>query len=310
MGKFINLTDRVFGNMTVISLSPIRYGKGTCCWVCYCALCGSYTTKVGSQLTYGNITQCGCQTVPDLVGKVFGLLTVTALAQERGRNGDKEWICQCSCGKETTVRGYALKIGITKSCGCYHRLVVKTYKGSNKHNIFIVQSFIDEHHSGGKCLSTEYKHCKSKLTYQCKKMHTWIATWNSVHRGSWCPICSKGLSERICKKLSEEVFGVIFAPNVRFYYDINRKHKCYELDGYNEEHKLAFEYNGKQHYTYSPYFPQSEQDFLELQQRDINKAQWCKDNNITLIVVPHIYSYKDENKMKKFLEEQKEILQW
>ena len=34
------------------------------------------------------------------------------------RNGQLYWKCQCSCGKETTVRGSYLLEGRTKSCGC------------------------------------------------------------------------------------------------------------------------------------------------------------------------------------------------
>jgi len=37
---------------------------------------------------------------------------------------------------------------------------------------------------------------------------------------------------------------------------------------------------------------------------DIWKAQKCKVKDIDLICVPHIYTFKDRNKMKKYIEDQ------
>ena len=52
----------------------------------------------------------------DLVGRVFGLLTVVS---QHGRIGAKvAWLCRCSCGTEKTVIGDSLRSGKTTSCGC------------------------------------------------------------------------------------------------------------------------------------------------------------------------------------------------
>ena len=53
---------------------------------------------------------------PDLIGQVFGKLTVIDLDQES--SGGRKWICKCSCGNKVSVREYNLKSGNTKSCGC------------------------------------------------------------------------------------------------------------------------------------------------------------------------------------------------
>lgn len=50
----------------------------------------------------------------DLSGQRFGRLLVKAWAEGR----DKKWICVCDCGRQVDVRGAALRIGKTKSCGC------------------------------------------------------------------------------------------------------------------------------------------------------------------------------------------------
>lgn len=53
----------------------------------------------------------------DLTGKRFGQLTVIADSQER-KGGQVIWLCQCDCGKTTTVRTGNLQSGNTVSCGC------------------------------------------------------------------------------------------------------------------------------------------------------------------------------------------------
>lgn len=60
-----------------------------------------------------------------------------------------------------------------------------------------------------------------------------------------------------------------------------------ELDCYNEELKIAVEYDGAQHYKYIPYFHKTYEAFLNQRYRDYMKEQMCKENNIRLIRVPY-----------------------
>lgn len=57
----------------------------------------------------------------DLTGKNFGRLTVLKDSGKRSRKGDILWECICECGRLSFVRGYQLKRGTTKSCGCLAR---------------------------------------------------------------------------------------------------------------------------------------------------------------------------------------------
>lgn len=53
----------------------------------------------------------------DLTGQSFGELT--ALSHNRGtKKVPSTWTCQCSCGSEMKVPGYALRAGVYKHCGC------------------------------------------------------------------------------------------------------------------------------------------------------------------------------------------------
>jgi hypothetical protein len=61
-----------------------------------------------------------------------------------------------------------------------------------------------------------------------------------------------------------------------------------ELDLFNEDLKLAVEYNGRQHYEVcSRFHPCGKQSLFEQQRRDIEKRLKCAARGIKLIVVPH-----------------------
>jgi len=60
-----------------------------------------------------------------------------------------------------------------------------------------------------------------------------------------------------------------------------------QLDWYCPELKLAVEFNGTQHYTYTKYFHRTKKEFAYQQECDSIKAKTCKEKGITLISVPY-----------------------
>lgn len=54
--------------------------------------------------------------VIEMKGKKYGRLKVVESAESK--SGARRWLCRCECGTLTTVFGYALRNGNTKSCGC------------------------------------------------------------------------------------------------------------------------------------------------------------------------------------------------
>lgn len=57
----------------------------------------------------------------DLIGHVFGRLTVVDEVPERTKYGQIKMVCICECGKITSVRKSDLRGGATSSCGCYQK---------------------------------------------------------------------------------------------------------------------------------------------------------------------------------------------
>lgn len=57
------------------------------------------------------------------------------------------------------------------------------------------------------------------------------------------------------------------------------------LDFYLPHHQLAFEYHGQQHDEFNRFFHNDKKGFEMAQERDKRKSDWCKLNDITLVVV-------------------------
>jgi hypothetical protein len=139
---------------------------------------------------------------------------------------------------------------------------------------------------GGDCLSTTYSNVSEKLHWRCAAGHEWLAVAYHVRSGHWCPICSSGNGERVCRDIFEQMFRQPF-PKSRPSWLHSSKGRKMELDGYCESLKLAFEYHGHQHYQHVSFFHKGEKSLLQQREADTRKVQLCKDNGVTLVSVPH-----------------------
>lgn len=101
---------------------------------------------------------------------------------------------------------------------------------------------------------------------------------------------SKG--EKKCREILEEIFSKPFGKiRPKFLYNPVTK-KNLELDCYNDDLKIALEYDGLFHFKYVPGIHRSLQDFQTQQYRDLMKNQLCRENGIKLIRVPYTIPYE------------------
>jgi len=94
--------------------------------------------------------------------------------------------------------------------------------------------------------------------------------------------------------LFEKIFNCDFVKK-RYKWILSPKGKKLELDGYNEELKLAFEYQGEHHYNISS-FKLTKKELKYIQKCDQIKRDKCKEKGITLIEVPYTVKYEDMEK--------------
>ncbi|MFH1127641.1 MAG: zinc-ribbon domain-containing protein, partial [archaeon] len=110
-------------------------------------------------------------------------------------------------------------------------------------------------------------------------------------QGQWCPICSSGISERICRFYFESLFNEIF-PKSRPAWLLNPiSGRKLELDGYSKKLGIAFEYQGIQHYCRRGIF--NRVSLEEQRTVDQLKQKSCEKNNVVLIQVPYTIAYDD-----------------
>ncbi len=146
--------------------------------------------------------------------------------------------------------------------------------------------------------NTIYINSKTKVKITCLK-HGEFEQIPSVHlKGQGCPRCfGKWLCEKYCREIFEEIYEVKFNTSYPSFLKLGAR-KQLELDGFNEDLEIAFEYNGKQHYKHVKFF-HTEEKFKQQQDYDKIKIEKCKENNIYLIIIP--YQYKTSESIKEFI---------
>ena len=118
-----DLSGRRFGKLFVVEPTK-RRKNGKIVWKCICD-CGKDAYVPTDSLTSGNTKSCGCLMSENLVGQVFGRLTVVRKAEGLRYYGCFVWECQCSCGNTAFASTGNLKRGSVRSCGCLRDDYVK-----------------------------------------------------------------------------------------------------------------------------------------------------------------------------------------
>lgn len=106
IGAFIDLTNKTFGELTV--LQKIEKRKTEWFWKCQCS-CGGEKIVSGKSLRSGTCRSCGClkqksdrqpkENVKNEIGNKYGHLLVIERAGSDNR-GEALWKCKCDCGNQ------------------------------------------------------------------------------------------------------------------------------------------------------------------------------------------------------------------
>ncbi|VBB18620.1 hypothetical protein YASMINEVIRUS_1095 [Yasminevirus sp. GU-2018] len=133
----------------------------------------------------------------------------------------------------------------------------------------------------GSVLTKEYVNSRTPITFKCKEGHIFKKRYTVIENGSWCSECNTHVGEAISRVVMNTYFGCQFDHVRPKWLD------GLELDGYNEDLRLAFEYDGVQHHKFIKKFHANEQVFKDQQARDKKKDALCEANNVRLIRIPY-----------------------
>ena len=108
-------------------------------------------------------------------------------------------------------------------------------------------------------------------------------------------------TEEKCRKIIEKIYGRPFRSIRPDFLKSPLTNKNLELDCYNEDLRIALEYNGQQHYTFVPRFHKSKKDFYSQVHRDDWKRKRCREMGIRLIEIPY---WVPETDLERYITEE------
>lgn len=275
-----DLTGKRFGRLVVLYENAERKNRKVT-WHCRCD-CGTEKDILGTCLTRKTqpTQSCGClqkentrkaNQSEDLAGMRFGRLVV----QKREEKSSK-WKCLCDCGNMVVVDTNHLKQGHTKSCGCLQK-----DKASQTH----LKNIIGEKYGLLTVIAIDIE--KSRPGYIYWKCQCECGKQSSVSTSALLG----GTISCGCKKMSRgeiKIRDILTSYNIPFEQEktfetcINPQTKKHLRFDFFVNNSYLIEYNGKQHYQQSQWEP-----LEDIQYRDKLKIDWCKKNNIPLIIIPY-----------------------
>ena len=208
-----------------------------------------------------------------------------------------EWECKIGHRWKATPLSVVMSHHWCQQCGIVRNTTARLAKNRLAELKEIAKS------RNGRCISREYLGTHKPMSWRCRNGHMWTAKPADIMRGGWCPNCSSGIGERICREHFEQLFGEKF-PRKSPPWLLNKSGNSMEMGGYSEELKLAFEHHGMQHYTTNNLYVTSIKALAGRRAADSLKRQLCRQHNITLVEIPEVPTKTSLNRLKSVIERQ------
>ena len=290
-----DLNGQKFGKLTIL------YRLRNSIWHCQCD-CGNELDMIGHRFTSGKTKSCGCAkaelnfnsrhdgTIP-YIGDKWGSLTCVeridgfGVKYANGKHRNPKYRFLCDCGKSKIITITDVKNGRTKSCGCLAKkttseLLFQNLSGQRFYYLTVLKRVENK--------------CKGKVYYEClcdcgKTVIVRGECLKSDHNKS-CGCLKKSTGEYLVEQY-------LIKHNIDYRYQYKHdKLKIMPFDfGIFQDDKLLYciEFNGIQHYK------SIWENIKITQERDQRKYQFCKDNNISLLVI----HYKDKKNIDSVIDE-------
>lgn len=211
-------------------------------------------------------------------------------------SGSKKLEWECQFGHKWLAKFFHIRQGTW--CSVCHKKKLKS--GINSMRLTKEQVINRLSKLGFQFLSNTYTNSLQKYELKCSKGHVFNdKKLSSIFSGKvGCSFCNNYFnSERKFRDKLERIFKKFF-PKCRPNWLVNPEtgYKL-ELDCYNEELKIAFEYDGQFHFEVRKGLNNNLENTKKL---DALKEKLCLENGITLIRVP--YFLKDKEFYEKIIE--------
>ena len=276
--KKLNLIGQRYGLLTVLQEGePYIKPSGTkiSTWVCLCD-CGNTVTIRTEYLRNGHTKSCGCLCGrTDIIGQRFGKL----VAIEYADNGS--YLCKCDCGAFVTVKTSNLKNGNTLSCGCYQkqRAVETNFKplvGQRFGKLIVIE----------RVENNRFNHVCYRCQCDCGG-ETIVDSTNGNTTSCGC-IKSKG-EMKINQWLTYHEINFVpqYSHDDIFLSSGRRPFFDFAIFDTHDRLLCLIEYQGPQHYSYSGYGWDDEENFKQTVRRDVERRDACKRLNIPLYEIPY-----------------------
>lgn len=302
--KDIEQIGKKYGCYILLEFLPNKPHEKRYC-LCRCEICGEIR-KVGYyKLTHNLYEYCPkCRPKPqvknDLVGKKFGRLTVIERVENRVQpNGETKvmYRCLCECGNECIVTYSHLVSGHTTSCGCFHKERVNNTQFNNiLGKKFGRLTVIDR--------LTEKLKGRTMWVCQCECGNKCIASVSSLTSGKKksCGCLNSSMEEEFEKMLIDK--NICYEKQYKFKECKDVRPLPFDFGIFDgEKMVMVVELNGEQHYHPFTFCGEdSEQkikNFNDRVRKDNIKEEFCKTNNVPLLVI----SYRKFKKKNEIFEE-------
>ena len=263
------------GKGTIIQFQcPIHKDKGvqTCDW-------GHFRN-----LTFGCKYCAGRGKTTDDIKKEVKDPNVEIISEYIGN--EKPITCRCKqCGNIWTTKTKCLT---TNGAGCPICNKKKAIQAETK----TLEQFKNEMEIADPTIKIigEYKNTHTPIKCECLICgNVWMGyPANLLNKSASCPKCNISNSER-------SLLNALDTLNINYKHQHTikecRRVNVLKFDAFDLDNNIAFEYNGEQHYYPVDFAGQGEEwakrQFELCKERDKIKLQYCKDNNIKMVIIPY-----------------------
>ena len=242
-----------------------------------------------------------------IIGKTFGRLTVLDFDIKKTNETKRTYfICQCSCENKTltSVRmdGLLDKNNPIQSCGCLQKEAASLQGITNR------EDFSNQTIGKLKILCLDEEKTKDKkVPYwicKCECGRTVSILASSLRRGQQSCGCLKSNAEFVVRQLLDKL-NITYEVEKTFNELVSENNVPLRFDFYLPKYNLCIECQGQQHYFPVDFFG-GEEKFVLQKKYDELKKQYCKNNNIQLLLIPYTdYNIINEDYIKNKISDNK-----